>query len=123
MNAKILYIEDNPHHIEIVRRILDREGYTFMSALNGEQGLEMAAYEQPDLILADINMPGLNGVEVAQRIKTTPELAHIPVLALTTNTMHGDREHYLRLHFDGYIAKPIIRHELINTLHRLLARG
>ncbi len=123
MGAKILYIEDNPHHIEIVRRIVDREGYELVTAVNGLQGLEMAAVEQPDIIIADVNLPGINGVEVAQRIKDTPELAHIPVLALTTNTMHGDREQYLQSYFDGYIAKPIIRHELLTTLRRLLNNG
>lgn len=107
MSKKILYIEDNPANRLLVRQVLEVNGYTVVEAADGLSGIQMARDEQPDLILMDINIPGLDGFEAATRIKSMPELSDIPIVALTAKVMAGDRERTLTAGCDGYIAKPI----------------
>jgi CheY-like chemotaxis protein len=123
LSAKLLHVEDNPQHAEIVRRIVMQAGYEIVTALDGMEGVALAQQEYPDLILLDINMPMVNGIEVAQRIRAIPELAAVPIIALTTNTMHGDREYYLQTLFNDYVAKPILRQELLNTIQKYVRSG
>src|SRR5574341_1466506 len=120
MCAKILYVEDNPQNMRLVRKFLSMAGYEMLEAADGLTALDMAGSQCPDLILMDINLPDIDGVEVTARLKATPELAHIPVVALTANAMHGDRERFLAAGCDGYIPKPITRNELLNTIAHLL---
>lgn len=120
MGCKILYIEDNLHSVELVRRILIKEGFEVLCAADGAQGLEIACQEKPDLIITDIRMPMMNGMEVVEHIRSNPDLRHIPVIALTAQTMHGDKEEYLKKGFDAYVAKPIMRPEFLNVVRKML---
>src|SRR5215218_7220988 len=119
-NMAILYIEDNPHNMRLVRKLLQSMGFNMIEAMDGLRGLRMAAEHRPDLILVDINLPDIDGLEVVRRLKSDPALAHIPAVALTANAMHGDSEQCLASGFDGYLAKAIARMELKNVLCHFL---
>ncbi len=107
MNAKILYIEDNADNRLLVRRILMVEGYEVLEAEDGKTGIELAMHEQPDLVLMDMNLPEVDGYELTRLMREKPELQNIPIIAMTANVMHGDREKTLEAGCDGYIPKPI----------------
>ncbi len=121
MSFKILYIEDNPQNMRLVRKMLLSAGYDMIEAYNGETGFQIAMEIVPDLILMDINLPDVDGLTVTGRIKAHRELTHIPVIALTANAMHGDRERFIDSGCDGYIAKPITRTELLNLVEHYIA--
>jgi len=106
-DVRILYIEDNHENRLLVRRILEAEGYSMIEAMDGPTGLEVAAQMQPDLILLDINLPEIDGYDLARRFRNTPGLQQVPILAITANVMKGDRERTLNSGCDGYIQKPI----------------
>ncbi len=106
-DVRILYIEDNPENRLLVKRILEAEGYSVIEAADGLAGLEIAARMQPDLILLDINLPEMDGYDLARRFRDTPGLQQVPILAITANVMQGDRERTLEAGCDGYIQKPI----------------
>ena len=106
-DGHILYIEDNPGNRLLVRRILEAEGYTIKEALDGIEGLKMAEQERPILILLDINLPEIDGYDLARRMRDMPNLEGVPILAVTANVMQGDRERTLAAGCDGYIQKPI----------------
>jgi two-component system cell cycle response regulator DivK len=107
MGAKILYIEDSPSNRLLVSRILLVEGYEVIEAEDGILGIELAKKEHPDLILMDMNLPDKDGYALTREIREIPELADIPVVAMTANVMHGDREKTLEAGCVGYIPKPI----------------
>ena len=120
MGAKILYIEDNPGNRMLVQRILLVEDYDVFEAEDGPTGIEIALREKPDLILMDMNLPALDGYELTRRMRAIPELAHIPIIAMTANVMQGDREKTLAAGCSGYIPKPIDVDELPNQVARFL---
>ena len=105
--AKILHVEDNRENRMLVRAVLEAEGYTVIDAEDGLAGIEAAVREEPALILLDVNLPGVDGYEVAAIIKSFPALATTPVIAVTAYAMEGDRQRTLVAGCDGYIAKPI----------------
>jgi two-component system cell cycle response regulator DivK len=107
MPGKILYVEDNPQNMRLVRKILMAAGYDVLEATEGEC---------PDLILMDVNLPDINGLEATARLKASPQLAWIPIIAVTANAMHGDREHCIAAGCDGYLAKPVMKNELLSTV-------
>lgn len=107
MGARILVIEDNAANMELVHYVLDAFGYQVSQAKDGESGLEMAHGERPDLIICDLQLPGIDGFEVARQLKADAALAPIPLIAVTALAMVGDRERVLTRGFDGYIAKPL----------------
>ena len=117
-NARILYIEDNPENRILVKRVLEAEGYTVVEAPDAKSGLKEAQASRPDLILIDINLPEVDGYTTTARIKATPGLEDIKVVALTANVMKGDREKTLAAGCDGYIQKPID----VDRLPRQIAR-
>lgn len=117
---KILYVEDNPQNMRLVRKMLHVGGYDMLEAVDGLTGLDIAAQERPDLILMDINLPDIDGMEATRRLKEDPDLNKIPIVALTANAMFGDRERFLEAGCDGYLAKPISKTELLNTLSYFL---
>lgn len=118
--AKILYVEDNPQNMRLVRKMLKADGHDVIEAVDGLTGVALATSEMPDIILMDINLPDIDGLEATARLKASPQLAHIPVIALTANAMHGDRERFIAAGCDGYLAKPVTRIELFNTVARFL---
>ena len=115
----ILYIEDNPANLELVRRIMSLQpGVDFIDAQTGELGIERARTEIPDVILLDINLPGLDGFEVLDTLKALPETRHIPVVALTAAATEADIRRGQAAGFFSYLTKPIAARELINTIRR-----
>ena len=117
---KILYIEDNLQNVRLVRKMLQVGGYEMIEAIDGQSGITAAEQEHPALILMDINLPDIDGTEATRRIKAEPGLRHIPIIALTNNAMTGDRERILRAGCDGYLAKPVSKNELLNTVGHFL---
>jgi len=112
----VLYIEDNFHNRRIVRKILQSRGYTVIEAEDGITGLAMVRELKPPLILLDIGLPGMDGLEVVGRIKADVELRGTPVIALTASAMRGDRERFLAAGCDDYLSKPIQALELIDMV-------
>lgn len=107
MGATILYVEDNPDNRLLVRRVLMAEGYTVFEAVDAAEGIAVARREHPDLILMDMNLPEMDGYTLTGQIRMIPELRRVPIVAMTANVMHGDREKSLEAGCDGYIPKPI----------------
>jgi two-component system, cell cycle response regulator DivK len=116
----ILYIEDDEESRMLVRRILQAEGFTVWEADGAGQALEALRQLVPDLILMDINLPGVDGYTLTARLKSMPELKDIPIVAITANAMRGDRERSLQAGCDEYIQKPIDVDSLGDQLIRLL---
>jgi len=112
----VLYIEDNYHNRRIVRKILQSRGYILVEAEDGVSGLAMVHELKPPLILLDIGLPGIDGLEVIARVKADPNLRDIPVIALTASAMRGDKERFLEAGCDDYLSKPIQAMELINKV-------
>lgn len=112
----ILYVEDNFHNKRLVRKILSARGYTVLEAEDGQTGVKMALSEKPDLILMDINIPGLDGIEATRLIKADDKTAAIPIIALTANAMRGDRERFLAAGCDNYLPKPISTSDLLTVV-------
>lgn len=104
---RILYIEDNDDNRMLVRKLLEREGFEVIEALDGLSGIETAQRESPDLILMDLNLPFMGGNEAATRLKATPGMAETPVIAISANVLKGDKERSLAAGCDGFIEKPI----------------
>ena len=105
--AKILYIEDNVESRTLVKRVLEVEGYVILEADDGIDGLLAVREETPDLILIDINLPGIDGYEITTQLRQMEGLNNIPIVALTANVLRGDRERSLDAGCDGYIQKPV----------------
>ena len=103
----VLYVEDDPESRLLIRRVLQADGYAVIEAKDAADGLASATEQRPDLILIDINLPEVDGLTLARQIKSVPDLASTPVVALTANVMRGDRERSLGAGCDGYIQKPI----------------
>jgi two-component system cell cycle response regulator DivK len=120
MKARILCVEDNPQNMRLVRKILMTAGYEVLEAIDGASGIEMAERERPNLVLMDVNLPDIDGLEATARLKGQQRLAHIPIIALTANAMHGDRERCLQAGCNGYVPKPITKNELLNTVAHFL---
>lgn len=115
MGNKILYIEDNPDNMMLVKRALESRGYTLLQAMNGLSGVSMAENEAVDLILLDINLPDIDGYEVARRIRSSEKkisLAYLPIIAVTANALKGDAEKAVAAGCDVYMSKPINIREL-----------
>ncbi len=117
---RILCIEDNDSNMRLVSRIVEGEKHDFLRAMDGLTALSLARDEHPDLILLDINIPGLNGLELAQRLKGDPALASIPIIATTANVLLGDRERCLEAGCDEYLPKPLDVRELQGILRAYL---
>jgi CheY-like chemotaxis protein len=107
MKKRILYIEDNEQNLYLVRFILENHGYEVDSATDGQEGIDLAATVKPDLILLDIQLPRMDGYAVAGHLRTNPDLANIPIIAVTSYAMSGDRDKALAAGCSGYIEKPI----------------
>jgi two-component system cell cycle response regulator DivK len=117
---RVLYIEDNFQNRRLIKRLLKSKGYEVLEAEDGLQGIALAAREKPDLILMDINLPGIDGMEATSRIKSSPDLSHIPIVAVTAAAMRGDRERIMAAGCDDYLQKPIENDELVATVVRFI---
>ncbi|NWG07248.1 MAG: response regulator [Chloroflexi bacterium] len=114
MTHNVLYIEDNPDNMMLVQRALEARGYHLLKAMKGLDGVATAEKEQVDLILLDINLPDIDGYEVARRLRSSakPELTRIPIIAVTANALKGDAQKALDAGCDVYMSKPINIREL-----------
>jgi two-component system cell cycle response regulator DivK len=120
MGKTILIVEDEPKNMKLLRDLLQRFGYEILEASDGEQGVKSAGEKMPDLILMDIMMPKMDGLEATRIIKADIKTKHIPIIALTSYAMKGDREKTIEAGCDGYIAKPIDIKEVLKTIETYL---
>ena len=119
---RILLVEDNEMNLDMLSRRLQRKGYEVVIAMDGESGVTMAASEHPDLILMDMSLPVLDGWEATRRLKGMPETAAIPVIALTSHAMAGDREKAMGAGCDDYDTKPVDFERLLLKIDTLLKK-
>ena len=118
--AKILIVEDNEMNRDMLSRRLERRGFTIVMAVDGQQGVDQARAERPDLILMDMSLPVMDGWAATQAIKADAELAKIPVIALTAHAMAGDREKAMAAGCDDYDTKPIELPRLLEKIGKFL---
>jgi two-component system cell cycle response regulator DivK len=120
--AKILVVDDNPSNMKLTVLVLESAGHAVMSARDAEAGLLVARNTQPDLILMDIQLPGIDGLEATALLKQDDATRAIPVIALTALAMHGDEQRIRAAGCDGYIAKPMHHRDLLATVAAHLTR-
>lgn len=120
--ATVLIVEDNPANMKLASFILESAGHTVLSADDAETGLRMARELHPDLVLMDIQLPGMDGLQAIALLKAEPSTSTIPVIALTALAMKGDEERIRAAGCDGYLAKPIRYQELLATVAGALAQ-
>ncbi|MFZ2853349.1 MAG: response regulator [Rhodocyclaceae bacterium] len=118
--ARILVIDDSPQNLELMSYLLQAFGHVVWRAADGEQGVETARREVPDLIVCDIHLPKMDGYAVASQLKRDPALCSIPLVAVTALAMVGDRDKVLAAGFDGYLAKPIIPRRFVGQIESYL---
>ncbi|MEW6254720.1 MAG: response regulator [Pseudomonadota bacterium] len=123
MAPRVLIIEDHADSRELMHFLLSRSGYDVICAADGVEGLEAARRTQPDLIISDIQIPRLNGFQVAAAIAADPNLRHIPLIAVTASAMAGDRETIVRSGFHDYVSKPIEPETFVVQIARFLNPG
>lgn len=121
MPTRLLLVEDNEMNRDMLCRRLQRRGYEVLTAADGQQGLDLALAEQPDLVLMDLSLPEVDGWEATRRLKGSPDTEHIPVIALTAHALFGDREKALAVGCDDYATKPVDLRKLIAAIEALLA--
>jgi two-component system cell cycle response regulator DivK len=115
---RVLIVEDNEKNMKLFRDVLAATGYRTLEATTGVQAVEMASAHEPDLVLMDIQLPDLDGVEALQRLRADARTAKIPIVALTAQAMRGDRERFLAAGFDGYLSKPVNIRDLVETVRQ-----
>jgi two-component system cell cycle response regulator DivK len=121
--STILIVEDNEKNMKLARDVLQSRGYATLEAITGEDGARMAIESKPDLVLMDIQLPGINGFEALRRVRADPGCARIPIVAFTASVMSSDRSQISAAGFDGFIGKPINLKEFLDTVKRVLESG
>lgn len=116
----ILIVEDNEKNMKLARDILRAKGYDTLEAVNGLEGVQMALQHKPDLVLMDIQLPDINGIEAFARIRAEPITAGIPVVAFTASVTANDRSRIGDAGFDAFLSKPINLKEFVETVRRML---
>jgi len=120
MAKKIMVVDDEPYIARVIKFKLEQEGYTVISANDGQSGLQKIKEEKPDMVLLDVMMPGLSGYEVCQKIKEDAELAGIPVVILTAKGQERDREQGLTMGASDYITKPFSPNRLLELVKNMI---
>lgn len=115
---QILVVEDNEMNMKLFRDVLLATGFRTLEATTGEQAVELATEHSPELVLMDIQLPDIGGIEALGRLQADTRTASVPVVALTAQAMEGDRERFLAAGFDGYLSKPVNVADLIATVKR-----
>jgi len=123
MTHVILVVEDNERNLKLLRDVLEYAGYDVRVARTGEDGVTLAVKEPPDLVLMDLQLPGIDGTEALRRLRESPRTAYIPVVAVTAQAMKQDRERALDAGFDGYVEKPISVRAFPDQVRRFLSGG
>jgi two-component system cell cycle response regulator DivK len=121
--STILIVEDNEKNMKLARDVLQSRGYTTLEAVTGEDGVRAAIEKKPDLVLMDIQLPGINGIEALRRVREDPDCAGIPIVAFTASVMSADRSQITEAGFDAFIGKPINLKEFLDTVKRVLEAG
>lgn len=119
----VAIIEDNSANMKLLRGILQREGFKVLSATTADEGIKLATEHIPDIILMDIHLPGIDGLQATQILKSNQKTSAIPIIAVTAKAMDGDREHILASGCNDYVAKPIRYKKLLATIKSWLAGG
>lgn len=120
MSHTILVVDDNEVNLKLAREILITRGYEVVGARRGEQAIEMARLHRPDLVLLDMQLPDIDGLEVLRRLRSLPETQSLRIVAMTAQAMTGARERFLAAGCDGYIAKPLFVQPFLAEVLRLL---
>ena len=120
MSKKILIVEDNPQNMRLIEMALSAESYTLLEATNGEEALEVAKKERPDLIIMDIQLPKMSGLEVTRKLREIPEFSRTPIIAVTAYAMKGDEKKALDAGCNAYLSKPISARDLPNLIAKML---
>jgi CheY-like chemotaxis protein len=120
MAQTILVVDDNEANLRLINAVLRTRGYDLVEARSGEAALESLAMQRPSLVLMDVQMPGLSGIDVARTIRAMPALADLPLVAITAMAMKGDREEIMAAGFNDYLAKPYKMGELLALVARWL---
>ena len=123
MTHVILVVEDNERNLKLVRDVLEYVGYDVRVARTAEDGIALAVKERPDLVLMDLQLPGIDGMEALRRLRESPRTADIPVVAVTAQAMKQDRERALDAGFNGYVEKPISVRAFPDQVRRFLSGG
>lgn len=118
---KILIVEDNEINMKLIRTILSSKGHLLIEASDGEEALQSIVMERPDLVLMDIQIPKIDGLEATRRIRAMEDLKDTPIIALTAHAMEGDKEKILDAGCDGYIAKPINTRAFLSEIESIIA--
>jgi len=119
---RVLVVEDNDKNMKLFRDVLQATGYSTLEAATGEDALQLARAHRPALVLMDVQLPGIDGLETLARFRDDERTASIPVVALTAQAMQGDRERFLASGFDGYLAKPVNIRELVAAVREAVDR-
>jgi two-component system, cell cycle response regulator DivK len=114
-------VDDNPTNLRLMGDVLTSRGYIYIAETSGQGALDRIKAASPDLVLLDVQMPGLSGTDVARIVRNTPEIAHTKLVAITAMAMRGDKETILAAGFDDYLAKPYKLGELVSTVTRWLS--
>ena len=120
LKEKILVVEDNPQNMKLIELLLRSKSYILLKAYNGEEALDTAIREEPDLIVMDMQLPKVSGVEVTKRLRQMPVFSHTPIIALTAYAMKGDKERFLEAGCNAYLSKPISTRQLPVIIERML---
>jgi CheY-like chemotaxis protein len=123
MTHVILVVEDNERNLKLLRDVLEYAGYDVRVARTGEDGVTLAVKEPPDLVLMDLQLPGIDGMEALRQLRASPRTADVPVVAVTAQAMKEDRERVLGAGFDGYVEKPISVRAFPGQVRRFLSGG
>jgi CheY-like chemotaxis protein len=121
-NELVLIVEDNEKNRKLARDVLAHRGYRVAEAETGEDGVRLAGELRPDLVLMDIQLPGIDGIEALRQLRQDPATRDIPVLAVTASAMTHDRQKIMAAGFDGYQSKPISLRPFLEAVEQLLAR-
>ncbi|HQU49974.1 MAG TPA: response regulator [Casimicrobiaceae bacterium] len=119
--SEILIVEDNDKNMKLVRDVLQAKGYRTIEAVTGEDGVRLARERRPALVLMDIQLPGINGIEALRQIRADPATASIPVIAVTASVMASDRRNIVEAGFDAYVGKPLNLREFLDAVAKALA--
>ena len=122
MEEKILIVEDNPQNMRLIEMTLGAKSYTLIKATDGEEALDIITREQPDLIIMDIQLPKMNGLEVTRKLRETPAFSHIPIIGVTAYAIKGDKERVIESGCDAYLSKPISTRELPVMVAEMLSQ-
>jgi CheY-like chemotaxis protein len=123
VSKKILVVEDNPTNMRVIRMVLRSMGYRLLEATDGEEALVVAMEGRPDLIVMDIQLPKIDGLEVTRRLRQSTEFRETPIIALTASAMEGDREKVIAAGCDEYISKPVNTRQFPQLVAEMLQRG